>query len=284
MKQIWIILIISPLFGISQCMTMDGKNAMCPTWQDSLVIYNNAEKLKIFFSNSRSYVKTNTIKIYNDDDKRRVFNAIVNARISFVKIRNEKLTSNHTSENKKKNIDGTDISFSEYYHRINQFTFYQRELENQIINKDIPVTLYDSRISPVLIEEYKCIDSASRYFGDLVNIPQYIPVLIKPVSLLTKTEIQIRKEILKNEYGIDFSYEPQSEQMVFNRGLPVFCMNGLGSGSIVGFMNNGKFSKIKKEEYKQFLVRKEVQHLLENDEQFNNWLKIRYGSYCNILK
>lgn len=281
MKQILIILMMIPFIGISQCMTLEGKNANCPTLEDSIVIYENAVKIREFFDNNQVYVKTSSRKIINDDDKRKIFKTIKDARISFVKIRNEKLSRDPSNRNKNSNAD---ISFSEYYHRINQFMFYQRELENQIINKDIPVPIYDNRICPIVVEEYKCIDSTSRYFGDIVNIPLYIPIIVKPISLLTNAELKNRKEILKNEYGFDVSYHPQTDELGGNRGLPVYCMNGLGSGSIVGFMNNGKFSKIKKEEYKQFLVRKDVQHLLENDEQFNNWLKIRYGSYCNILK
>ncbi len=283
MKQILIILMMIPFIGNSQCMTLDGKNANCPTLQDSIVIYENAVKIREFFDNNRIYVKTSSRKIINDDDKRQIFNTIKDARISFVKIRNEKLSGDLSNPNKKNNANA-DINFSDYYHRINQFMFYQRELENQIINKEIPVPIYDCRICPVLVEEYKCMDSTSLYFGDIVNIPLYIPVIIKPVSLLTKSEMQIRKEILKNEYGIDVSFDPKIEELGVSRGLPVYCMNGLGSGSIVGFMKNGRFSKIKKEEYKQYLVRKDEQHLLENDEQFKNWLKIRYGSYCDILK
>jgi len=282
MKQVLIILLMIPFIGFSQCLTIYGKNASCPTIHDSIVIYENATKLKSFFNNNKIYVKTSSRKVINDNDKRLIFISMQEARISFVEIRKEKLSRGLSNPNKKNN-NNADISFSQYYRKINQFMFYQRELENQIINKEIPVPIYDYRICPILVEEYKCIDSTSLNFGDIVNIPLYIPVIIKPVSMLTKTEMKIRKEILKNEYGIDVSFDSKMEELSVSRGLPVYCMNKLGSGSIVGFMNNGRFIKIKKEEYRQYLVQKDAQDLLENEQEFKNWLKIKYGSYCYIL-
>ena len=59
-----------------------------------------------------------------------------------------------------------------------------------------PASIYDLRIAPIVVNEYKCLDSNNVHFGDMVNIPLYIPVAVKPVALLTPAEVVLRNEIL----------------------------------------------------------------------------------------
>jgi len=68
------------------------------------------------------------------------------------------------------------------------------------------------------------------------------------------------------------------------KGLPVYLFNGCGSGSIIGFMDNGSFRKVRREEYQELMVQKYAQDLLENEENFKVWLRIQYGGYCVAVR
>jgi len=346
MKIVLGIAMMLPFFAHSQCTNVYGRRVDCPTIQDSMVLYNNAVKVQDFFDNSKLYVKTRTVKIVNEDDKRDIFNKLQQARSIFVLIRNEKLNSAQEDKfaSTKPNPNYKDITYRDYYQEIDEYRFYQRELENQIVNKESPAPIYDNRVCPVVVNEYKCLDSTSVFFGDIVNIPLYIPVIVKPASMLTSAEKITREEILKNEYNIPsppkkekqlakapapvkvitqtpqtivktelksipvkqlpvaaaveipvatkpepktiaaIASTPVEKPILDRKGLPVYYFNGAGSGSIIGFMNNGNFRKVRKEEYQELMVMKYAQDLLENEDRFKTWLRIQYGGYCVAVR
>ena len=346
MKIVLGIAMMLPFFAHSQCTNVYGRRVDCPTIQDSMVLYNNAVKVQDFFDNSKLYVKTRTVKIVNEDDKRDIFNKLQQARSIFVLIRNEKLNSAQEDKfaSTKPNPNYKDITYRDYYQEIDEYRFYQRELENQIVNKESPAPIYDNRVCPVVVNEYKCLDSTSVFFGDIVNIPLYIPVIVKPASMLTSAEKITREEILKNEYNIPeppkkekqlakapapnkiitqtppaivkteaqaippkqlplvasveipivtkpepkpiaaIPSTPVEKPVLDRKGLPVYYFNGTGSGSIIGFMNNGSFRKVRKEEYQELMVMKYARDLLENEDKFKTWLRIQYGGYCVAVR
>lgn len=342
MKYTLVIAMMLPFFAHSQCTNVYGRIVDCPTVQDSLVLYNNAIKVQEFFENNKLYAKTRTVKIVNEDEKRDIFNKLQQARSIFVLIRKEKLNAAQEEQfaSTKPNPNYKDITYRDYYHEIDEYRFYQRELENQIVNKEAPAPIYDNRVCPVVVNEYKCVDSASVFFGDIVNIPLYIPVIVKPAAMLTSSEKITREEILKNDYNIPavpskpkqtlVKAEPvkpvvtapvavsvapapemkvpvktdvvipevkkeappvaviptvPAEKPVYERkGLPVYYFNGAGSGSIIGFMDNGNFRKVRREEYKELMVMKYAQDLLENEEKFKTWIRIQYGGYCVAVR
>jgi hypothetical protein len=152
--------------------------------------------------------------------------------------------------------------------------------------------LYDSRIYPFVVNEYKCEDKSSIYFGDIVNIPLYVPVVVKPFSMLTDEEKKSRVAILNKKNPSNLNIVSNSEKTNINfdneynyrKGSAVFYFNNAGSGSIIGFMNAGVFRKVRKEEYKEFVVMKYAQDFLENEERLNSWLKHQYGGYCVFVR
>jgi hypothetical protein len=367
MKIALVIALMLPFFAHSQCTNVYGRRVDCPTIQDSMVLYNNAVKVQDFFENNKLYAKTRSVKIVNEDDKRDIFNRLQQARSIFVLIRKENFSAAQEDkfESTKPNPNYKDITYRDYYQEIDEYRFYQRELENQIVNKESPAPIYDNRVCPVVVNEYKCVDSTSVFFGDIVNIPLYIPVIVKPASMLTSAEKITREEILRNEYNIPappkkekllaksttpvknnlpavpvvakteartlpinttatesvVSIKPNpektepikkeptiaineihtaikpeakpidkivsapTEKNVYDRkGLPVYYFNGAGSGSIIGFMDNGNFRKVRKEEYQELMVMKYAQDLLENEDRFKTWLRIQYGGYCVAVR
>jgi hypothetical protein len=290
MKFLFAVFIICGCNAYSQSKYFIENKTNKPNTKDSLIIYDNAIKVDKFFENNKLYTKVSSHKIEN---KNEIFNLLQNARDVFFKIRND-VSPNNTNDPDyiKVNPGYTDITYKQYYKKIDEHRFFQRELENQIINATSPMPMYDSRICPYVINEYKCEDKSSIYFGDIVNIPMYIPVVVKPFSMLTDEEKKARVEILKKKnQTTSIAVSKNKATPVFadngnnnRKGNAVFYFNNAGSGSIIGFMNCGVFRKVRKEEYKEFVVMKYAQDFLENEERFNKWLKIRYGSYCVYVR
>jgi hypothetical protein len=342
MKYLLAISMIWSSSAHAQCKDIFGKRANCPDFEDSMVIYNNALKVYDFYDKNTSYIKIKTAEINTEQDKRDIFDKLQQAKKMFFVIRREvaKIKDDEKKINGKVSPKYKDISFNQYFQEVDEYRFYERELENQILNLEAPIPIYDIRISPYVVNEYKCVDSTNIYFGDIVNIPLYIPVVVKPFSLLTKSELVMRNDILhlKETKSIDevevqppilkkfiqiqtlpiktvvnvhkeppllkpFAYgqiqpllltrfvrveiQPTQESRIVQEqeskvisGSAVFLYNEFGSGSIIGFFKNGRFRKIRPEEYGQFAVLKFARELLENNEKLKEWISQHYGDYC----
>jgi hypothetical protein len=331
MKYLLAISIIWSTASYAQCKDFFGKLTACPDSKDSMVIYNNAVKVYDFYDNNKSYTKIRTVEIRSDQEKREVFDRLQQAKKLFFVIRKEiaKIKYDNKNSLSEYNPKYKDINFNQYFQEIDEFRFYQRELENQILNLDAPIPIYDIRICPVVINEYKCFDTSSTYFGDIVNIPLYIPLIVKPTELLTAKELSLRNEILQikskliieqpevekietsiveprqiHATKIDQAVSLEVHTIPINSsrsltiqttsailipkeqtdnnitGSAVFLYNEFGSGSIIGFFKNGRFRKIRPQEYAQFAVLKYAQDLLENNDKLKEWISLHYGEYC----
>lgn len=270
----------------AQCTDVFGRKSDCPSFDDSLTIYNNAVKVYDFFEKNGSYKKIRTVDVKTDIDKREVFNNLQMAKKMFFIIRKE---VNAQDNGETHNIK--DISYSQYYQEMDRYRFSQRELENQIINADAPAPIYDNRISPIVVNEYKCLDSSNIYFGDIVNIPMYIPVVIKPVALLTASERRERNEILKIEIPVTPAAQPSTPPSITEMakaeppkeedatGIPVYAYNNNGTGGLIGFIKDRTFRKVRPSEYQKYALPRFAQELLNDHEAFAKWFKIHYGAY-----
>jgi hypothetical protein len=187
--------------GHAQCFDVYGHKTDCPTAADSLTLYNNAIKVYQFYENSDKYKKTGSDQILDDYHKKSIFNDLATAKRLFFIIRRS--VANLSAAEKKFAAGKTsskykDITYSQYYTEIDEHRFYQRELENQIVNAGAPMSMYDIRIAPVLLNKYICVDTTDSHSGDLVNIPLYVPVVVKPYLLLSDSEVVVRNRILRN--------------------------------------------------------------------------------------
>ena len=278
----------------AQCKDVYGSKIDCPTAQDSLVVYNNALKVVDFYDNNPSYKITGTEELTNNEQIKDVFETLIQARRMFTIIRREianmkpdKFSVGKVSSRYK------DISYSEYYQNIDEYRFYQRELENQIINATAPMPIYDTRINPILVNTYKCQDTSSIYFGDLVNIPLYVPVTVKPVGMLTETELMLRNKILHlpmpikhmvkrdstNYVVVNDTIKPLVNYKPLHKGVAIYFYNAYGSASVIGFMANHKFIKLRHEQYPDYAVQKFARDLLEDDKLLDSYLRLKFGTY-----
>jgi hypothetical protein len=302
----------------SQCKDVYDIKADCPTEADSLVLYNNALKIYNFYDNNKVYQKTRTRELSTSSDKRNIFEDLATARRLFFVIRREVAK---LKESEKRFAAGAtsakyvDITYKDYYQEIDEYRFYQRELESQIVNKSAPTAMYDTRIAPIIVNEYHCIDSTSPYFGDLVNIPLYIPVTVKPFMLLTEEELSVRNDILQK---INPNYKPQKiykpkdtvistivkikdviqptkdtitkqdkititpskpqPEIKCTSAIPVYAYTSTG-GALIGFLCNRYFIKIKPNQYIDYAVPKWAQEILENKKQLKDILYYKFGKY-----
>ena len=150
-----------------------------PTRADSLALYNNALDVINYYENQKSIFGNKTYSF----DSNGAFKTL-------------------TDENKKRL--GTDAIWrqldrtaslmpgdTDYREQIDNYHFYQREVQNDILDRSAPRTLYDTRIQP---HGYVTATnrSMSRYFGDAVTIPSYDPIAIAPWDELTPAQLKER--------------------------------------------------------------------------------------------
>ena len=305
---ICILLLLQTLCLQAQCKDVYGSNAECPTENDSLVIYNNALKVLDFYSKDETYKLTNSRELISQEDKSTVFDDLRQARRMFNIIRRELANIKDDKFSAGKPNPGyKDINYSQYYTEIDENRFYQRELENQIINAEAPISMYDIRIAPIYVNTYTCIDSSSVYYNDLVNIPLYVPVVVKPFSLLTENELLVREKVLHIVPKIKppqrkVEYRDSSNSLVIKKvinklpvkdtvvnvpdfyipkpdGLPIYAFNGYGSGGVIGFMMGHKFKKLDRSQYGDYAVPLFARQLLEDEKELDKYLKIKFGAY-----
>ena len=306
MKTIITALLLCYSVSISaQCTDIYASKVDCPTEEDSLVLYNNAIKVVQFYDSNRSYQLTNSIELETVSQKKNVFEQLREARRMFTIIRREVANLN---EDEKKFSAGKpkagykDISYSEYYQEVDEYRFYQRELENQIINANAQIPIYDNRIAPILVNTYQNYDTSSIYFGDLVQIPLYVPVVVKPFALLTGPELMLRNKVLKipapkvyptrsmtkrdsgnNYIKKDIIVEKSPLLYPGAYKLPVYYYNQYGSACVIGFMIGHKFKKLTYEEYPKYAVTTFARNLLADDLLLDKQLKIKFGDYYEGL-
>jgi hypothetical protein len=110
--------------------------------------------------------------------------------------------------------DGKNIPIDEYYERIDEYRFYQRELECGILNTTSPFPVYDIRIAPLYMNIYRNHSAKDDYNGDEVEVALYIPVTVKPYELLTDAELEFRKKVLGNRYIVQKANVPKIDSAV----------------------------------------------------------------------
>lgn len=271
-----------------QCRDVYGKKTDCPTEQDSLVVYNNALQVVQFYDNNAHYTLQESRELISKDERKQIFDMLTDARRMYFTLRRALKTLSDNPNYK-------DIPYKEYYQEIDEHRFYQRELENQIVNSNAPFPIYDDRIEPVILNVYVNNDSTDLYFGDLVQIPLYVPVTVKPYMLLTEDELILRNRILhivpniqkfdtskrffvKRDTTLNIKVDNQ-----YQESITVFAYNNYGSGGIIGFMYGRKFKKLKSQEFVKYAVPQFARDILADDKLLEKLLKLKFGEYYSGL-
>jgi len=317
MKNILIILSILLLSTklSAQCLDVYGHNVECPTIDDSLVIYNNSLKVYAYFENHKDYKKISSVRLNSKIDVTKCFyrldSSLDNFRILWQQ-RERFLAGERLDVLMPRG--GENIEIEEYYQRIDDYKFYQREFENSILNTISPFPIYDTRIAPLVINTY-LNNYGTEFNGDQVEIALYIPVTVKPYILLTQDELKVRQQLLgiKPKYVTSNIFPKRKMIMrkdslvkpmyairhgkkdsvlapsifkypifVENYSNPIYASNGITS-CLVGWMIGRKFRKIKPNEYNQYAVPSYGRQLLENQKELDKTLRIKFGEYYQGL-
>ncbi len=298
MKLLLVIPLIWASLTYAQCIDYQGKKVICPTAQDSLTLYQNAETVSFFYENNPSYVRTRVTILKTNFEKNEIYRKMEESRKTFNKLRVNQSSRNRSESAYK------DITYESYYRLNSTYTFFQRELENQIVNSASAFPLYDVRIAPLMVVEYACTDQRDPHVGDLVNVVLYAPVMIKPVYLLNDEEKNKRSMVLSLLKETDESQHNALLDLVFNKtkkeisgddfviaerekgiadGLPIYYSNSHGSSAIIGFMKGRIFYKLRADEYVAYAVPLYARQLLADQKALYGWIRQQYGAYFSKL-
>jgi len=267
----------------AQCKDVFGKPCPCPIEQDSLDLYNNAIKVDDYYKTNPNYKKTDSILVLSEMDKLDVYTQLISARKMYFTVRRSIPWS----------FKFKDVEFKDYYQKVSDIKFNQRELENQMININAPISMYDIRIIPTIINKYRCANENNMYYGDLVNIPMYEPIMVKPDRLLTIEERKIRYDrlgLMPPKYQLNpapIVWVKTSSTITPN--LPSGCVSGYIYGpdqSLIGeIRNEGKEFWIDYSTYAVMARKREDVVLIKNRPALQIYVDRLVGrgsNYCKI--
>jgi hypothetical protein len=316
-----LLILISNLIH-SQCLDVYNRSSSCPTENDSLVVYNNALKVYEFYEKNPDYIKLKSIRLKTRQEVLNCFYQLENAVDSFIVLRQlrDRVINGENLPNVLLPRDGKNIPMNEYYIYIDDYRFYQRELENGILNVNSPFPIYDIRIAPLIINSYENRFSYDEYNGDFVNVTLYIPVTVKPYKLLTDSEKIIRNEILKGSIpkkilqpktkpkpklkskptkpspkddspleSANIDYVPPIIRKEYKYTVPppgsigIYYLTPYGGGYLMGFIVGRKFRKYLPTDEFYWAMPKWLKDFLDNDVELEKYLKNKLGSYYNGL-
>ena len=290
----------------SQCRDAYGVSVDCPTAEDSILIYQNSLKVYEYYETNKEYKKLSSLKIKTTKDIIACYNRL-DSSLTFFK----SLWQMRERYLKGEDVDvlmpkgGENIPITEYYERIDEYRFFQRELECGILNTTSPFPIYDSRISPRLINTYRN-NKGEDFSGDEVQVALYVPVTVKPFALLTQKELDLRNKILGRNDKLQKKNEPKDTQIVIKNvdtvtktttvtkikfqgnivsdmdGVPVYYTNGT-TYCFIGSVKKGIFRKVPKSKYKEYAIPNYGRLLLENEERLKKELKIKFGGYIKQI-
>jgi hypothetical protein len=293
-----------------------GHNVECPTIDDSLVIYHNSLKVYAYFENHKDYKKISSVRLNGKIDVTKCFYRLDSSLDNFKILwqqRERFLAGERLDVLMPRN--GENIEIEEYYQRVDDYKFYQREFENGILNTVSPFPMYDIRIAPLVVNTY-LNNYGTEFNGDQVEIALYIPVTVKPYILLTEDELKVRQQLLgvkpkyvnsnifpkrrvimrkdslvKPMYFVNTIKKKDSilapsiyKYPIFaeNFSNSIYASNGITS-CLIGWMIGRKFRKIKPTEYNQYAVPSYGRQLLENQKELDKTLRIKFGEYYQGL-
>ena len=195
---VYLVLWVISITAKAQCIDVYGRQSDCPTENDSLIVYNNALKVYEFYEKNPAYTKLKTQKLKTRQDVINCFYSLQDAVDSFNArwASRERVLKGEYIPSVLLPKDGKNIPMDQYYQYVDAYRFYQRELENGILNTTSPFPIYDIRIAPLVVNSYENRGTGDEYNGDFVNVALYIPITIKPYRLLTDSEKIVREKIL----------------------------------------------------------------------------------------
>jgi hypothetical protein len=286
-------------------------------------VYNNALKVYEFYEKNPDYVKLKSQRLRTRKDVANCFYQLQNAvdSFSYRRMMRERVINGEDIPSVLLPRDGKNIPMSSYYLYVDAYRFYQRELENGILNVNSPFPIYDTRIAPLIVNSYENRSGSDEYNGDYVNVALYVPVIVKPVRLLTDSEriirqtilnggipkkidkpakTDIKKSVVKNKKILSDTTLLTSASIVYippvinkegllkytyppNGAIPCYYQSPLGGGWLMGYMVKRNFRKFLPTDEYYYVLPQFLKELLNDDESLEKYLRIKFGGYYNGL-
>jgi hypothetical protein len=293
-----------------------GRNVDCPTENDSLAVYNNSLKIYEFYEKNPDYIKLKSVKLRTKQDVLNCFYSLQDAVKEFNErfVLRQRVLNGENLPNVLLPRSGKNIPLNDYYVYVDEYRFFQRELENGILNTSSPFPIYDVRIAPLIINSYENRYGKNEFNGDYVNIALYIPVTVKPYRLLTEDEKKEREMILSGVISpniikpktvakkitpltelkritndttvlptanIEYTLPIVAKQtpgftLVPAIATPVFFE---GNGWLIGHMIGRKFRKFQPTDEFYWALPQSMKDFLMNNEAIRVYLELVYGKY-----
>lgn len=162
-----------------------------PTSADSLALYNSSLATKKFYDSDPRYTQRNIYtsansQSYNSQSGVAEFNDLNHFGLATPNAAHKVVNANN------------------YYRKVNNNQYLQRDISPSVLNTNAPMTLYDKRIEPTKLLNYDYpFDHSMKdpdrkpLMGDRAVVPLYDPKVIKPWSILTPAEKAARVPITK---------------------------------------------------------------------------------------
>jgi hypothetical protein len=161
-----------------------------PTLQDYLKVYNSSIELENNLKKYPNYRLVDENKLGNNDSwKERLFEAKFsyddwhNPKSKYIK---KYLSNPRIPTHQKKQIleNMKNYNLESYYKQETPYNFYQRELSVGVLNKDLPMTYYDTRIRPTSQQRYEgTLEDNSGKIIDGVELFKYDPKTVREEAL-----------------------------------------------------------------------------------------------------
>lgn len=175
-----------------------------PTRQDTADLVNRSEEVRRFIESQKSgrkpmYVADVSKTRQRSMPKGQVFEKQENARAAVAQREQSNSPSAivRAGEKPKRGI----VSSSDYAKQISPTRYEQREVENLVINPDIPPALFDPRIAPDTVYQYKQVDGP-----DLVSIPGYSTRLLGKPGPVVQPVQRPPQRVPRQRYGPRVSF------------------------------------------------------------------------------
>lgn len=162
----------------------DPKKPNQPTRQDSVDLLHNTQMLLSYFNNQK-YSEKDAVYISRNTNRKGVeeFNRIIRQQAGGKR---------------------------DFYKKIDDNKYYQRESAHTILDRRSPKALYDNRIEPTRAYSFVNEKRGDEYEGDAVAFFGYEPLLVKPVNTLSKEE-RVERAKREKELGLKPTFKYYDE-------------------------------------------------------------------------
>lgn len=165
---------------------------------DSLILYNNSVALQNYYN---KYTKEGEVPYRDTKDAARF--ALEETMKQYKPQTSRSRLGNNLSVARDEKF-----KMSDYYQKLDDNKFAQREEATGMLDLRAPFPIYDKRIKPQKTVTYSNDIKNDRMRGDMIDLPMYDPIAVKPYNMLTSAEKIIRDKKYPQKTTQTFTKKP----------------------------------------------------------------------------